>query len=100
MVLKKKDKIWKRLMKDKNLKPRNMHLWWELYDKYNEDMEKLMVMSFRTRDCMKIDTRMFSLKLTTAAKGTTSGGGTSNISARHVMQCWMRRSFRRMLWID
>eukprot|EP00467_Chlorarachnion_reptans_P025967 CAMPEP_0114535294 /NCGR_PEP_ID=MMETSP0109-20121206/28347_1 /TAXON_ID=29199 /ORGANISM="Chlorarachnion reptans, Strain CCCM449" /LENGTH=403 /DNA_ID=CAMNT_0001718865 /DNA_START=336 /DNA_END=1543 /DNA_ORIENTATION=- len=42
MVLKKKEKLWKRLMKDRNLKPRNMHLWWELYDKYNDEMEKLM----------------------------------------------------------
>uniref|UniRef100_A0A7S2XGG7 Uncharacterized protein n=1 Tax=Lotharella oceanica TaxID=641309 RepID=A0A7S2XGG7_9EUKA len=40
-VLKKKDKLWKRLLKDKNEKPRNMHLWWEKYDKYQDEMEKL-----------------------------------------------------------
>ena len=33
--------MWKRLLRDKNLKPRNMHMWWELYEKYNDDMEKL-----------------------------------------------------------
>eukprot|EP00471_Norrisiella_sphaerica_P006365 CAMPEP_0184483008 /NCGR_PEP_ID=MMETSP0113_2-20130426/4614_1 /TAXON_ID=91329 /ORGANISM="Norrisiella sphaerica, Strain BC52" /LENGTH=506 /DNA_ID=CAMNT_0026863127 /DNA_START=348 /DNA_END=1868 /DNA_ORIENTATION=- len=40
-VLKKRKKVWKRLLKNKDLKPRNMHLWWELYDKYQDDMEKL-----------------------------------------------------------
>jgi len=41
MVLRKEKKVWKRLLRDKNLKPRNMHMWWELYEKYNDDMEKL-----------------------------------------------------------
>jgi len=40
-VLRKVDKVWKRLLKDPTLKPRNMHLWWELYDKYQDEMEKL-----------------------------------------------------------
>ncbi len=40
-VLTKREKLWARLLKDRNEKPRNMHIWWELYDKYNDAMEEL-----------------------------------------------------------
>ena len=33
--------LWNRLLRGKDDAPRNMHIWWPLYDKYQEDMDKL-----------------------------------------------------------
>ena len=32
---------WKRLLADDQIKPSNMNFWWELYDKYEEELEEL-----------------------------------------------------------
>ena len=33
---------WKKLLADDQIKPTNMNFWWELYDKYEEELEKLV----------------------------------------------------------
>ena len=32
---------WKRLLADDQIKPTNMIVWWELYDKYEYELDKL-----------------------------------------------------------